>query len=278
MKSERHWAEKNRTSGNKRGWMTSSQNHLILVLGLAAVAFTVLPTKLAGHRAFSLRRNNRYAILVLEDTKIRLLYSVLYGRVPAAQIRRDLDQSTDGLISPEEATAGANRMLAALESGIHLNLNGDPLPPTKLTASILLGGNRGVSTGALELSIEGRWSICPGRHTLRYEDDTYLAAQGETHVQLRPGPAIRILESHAGNWSSGIETLYTFKGPKSKVEDRSITVVFSAKRGMHSRNTKDRPDGPSRGGSHAWWLILLLGAIGAIGSVGLAVARCRQIG
>jgi len=243
---------------------------------LVVAASIAIPSSLFGHRAFSLRQNNRFAILVLEDTKIVLLYSVLYGRVPAAQIRRNFDRNTDGIISAQEATAGANRLLSRIESGIHMRLDGARLPSKKLTASVLLRGNVGVSAGALELSIEGRWPVRPGRHSLRYKDDTHLAAPGEMHVQLRPGPAIRLLESHAGNWSSGIQTLYTFKGKASAVEDRSISVVFAAKQGRHGARGKGRHR-HHRDGSSPWWLLLLFGAIGSMGSVAFAVARSRQI-
>src|SRR5678816_4634105 len=85
---------------------TRSMTFLKALLAVAAI------TVLSGHVAPPVDDNNRYLKVTPLRDGIRFAYTVFFGEVPGASVRRTMDRNNDGRIDDAEAKQLADKLAA----------------------------------------------------------------------------------------------------------------------------------------------------------------------
>lgn len=202
-----------------------TQRQIVMTLAVSAL-LAGTPGRVGAHRVHAPRKNNRYVLVAIQARRVVLAYSILYGRLPSVIVREAVDRDRNGSLSAREVDEFLKKESRRVAGGIRLMLDGRPRKVTFSDGAVNLVGRTRTGPYPLTVELVARWKVGPGQHRLRFEDKTRLKLPGETHVVVEPRPEVRLLESHAGKWSAGLKTRYTFEGDPSAVEDRSITVVF----------------------------------------------------
>jgi len=213
-----------------------------------------------AHPEFAPSTVNRYVkIDLVGPDELRLAYTTLIGPAPAAAWRRAADNNANGLLDADETRAIGARVEQAVLAGMTLTVDGARVVPAFEAPNVGLAGNE-VAPSPLSVDLVARVPLAhAATHTLRFDDATPEPQLGETEVRVEESPATRLVASHRGPEGNEKETRFLFRGPKfSALEDRSITIVFSAPATPPAPPPKPRRRFP-------WFVVpaLLAGAIGA---------------
>src|SRR5512139_3723200 len=87
------------------------------------VMITLAPRALA-HVAPSVDDNNRYIKITPQADRLRLAYTVFFGEVPGAALRRTVDADHDGAISDAEAQTYGDRVAADVLAAVEVAVDG----------------------------------------------------------------------------------------------------------------------------------------------------------
>src|SRR5688500_15851927 len=96
---------------------------LSLVLVLALVAATA-----SAHVAPSVADNNRYIKVTPLGDRVRLAYTVFYGQVPGAKLRRAIDTGRDGAIDDAESRVFGERVAREIAAALEVTVDGARRP------------------------------------------------------------------------------------------------------------------------------------------------------
>jgi hypothetical protein len=202
----------------------------VLAAGLAGLAGLARPA--AAHVAPSVGDNNRYLKLTPLGDRVRLAYTVFYGEVPGAELRRAIDANHDGAIDDTESQAFGGRIADELAAALELTVDGARRPVTWSQVVVGMGTPR---TAGGTFSIDLVASICltppRGPHAIELRDRFQLAHPGETEIRFEDSPGVTIDHARVGDdGDPGID--YKIIGPTPVLGDAGpaggIALAFTA--------------------------------------------------
>lgn len=199
------------------------------------LAITLASTVAAAHVAPSVDDNNRYLKLTPGADRLRLAYTVFFGEVPGAQMRRTVDADHDGTISDAEAQAFATKLGAEVAGALELTVDGHTQPVTWTTVAAGLGSPR-TAGGAFSVDLVA-WpclATVGGKHTVTLRDRFRIPRPGETEVKVEDAPGITVDHARVGVADDpGYD--YKFAGPGGPLSDDGLDLAFTA--GDHAPRT-----------------------------------------
>jgi hypothetical protein len=197
---------------------------LVIVIGLAGRA--------AAHVAPSVGDNNRYLKLTPLGDRVRLAYTVFYGDVPGAALRRAIDTNHDGTIDDAESGAFAGRIAREVAAALDVTVDGAPQP---VVWSEVVAGMGTPRTEAGNFSIDLVAPVClaapRGKHAVWLRDRFELPRPGETEIRFEDSPGVTVDGARVGDDTfPGID--YKIIGPTSALagsgSDGGIELRFTA--------------------------------------------------
>tara|TARA_R110002096_G_scaffold239101_1_gene430677 strand:+ start:35521 stop:36252 length:732 start_codon:yes stop_codon:yes gene_type:complete len=160
-----------------------------------------------AHIGSSERVNNRYYKLAPMADRVRIVYTIFFGREPSATLRRDMDRNRDGMLSDSEIAAYATSLQAEILTSTAATLDGREVKIRWKAADVGMG-EATTSGGAFSADFVG--SVCldqkssQAEHTLVFTDSLVLSKPGESELRLDPAPGIRIERSTIGGREIGV--------------------------------------------------------------------------
>jgi hypothetical protein len=129
---------------------------------------------------------NRYVTLAPAEARLGVQLTLLYGALPAGELRRQIDTDGDGKLSPQEL--GRQRLVWLQRIGeptpmLRLTMDGRPTP-LAFTLKIDLGGDSGTGAQPLLIDVVATVDLDPGEHRLEVVLGPDLPRMGETEVML----------------------------------------------------------------------------------------------
>ena len=247
----------------RRPITTATATGALAALALAARAAL-------AHSPPSERTTDRYLKVTPMGDRVRLAYTVVFGQVQGAAMRRQLDRDHDGRISQAEAEALGDQLDKDVATGLHLALDGHELRWDWARVDVGLGTDR-VAAGALSVDLIAWLCTGGGRgHTLLVRDDVRLAELGLTELTIDVGPGVTVGKAVLGGDPLG-DTVASWTGaggPLATGLELPYTVDARAARPRDGRCAADATGGSGRG---AWYAA----AAGLLALAGGAVAWRR---
>lgn len=201
------------------------------ILGAAAcLAGLARPT--AAHVAPSVGDNNRYLKLTPLGDRVRLAYTVFYGEVPGAELRRAIDANHDGAIDDAESQAFGGRIAGELAAALELTVDGARRPVTWSQVVVGMGTPR-TAGGTFSIDLVAAICLTPprGPHAIELRDRFQLAHPGETEIRFEDSPGVTTDRARVGDdGDPGID--YKIIGPTPVLGDAGpaggIALAFTA--------------------------------------------------
>jgi hypothetical protein len=195
---------------------------LSLVLALALVA-----PPAAAHVSASMRDNNRYIKVTPLGDRVRLAYTVFYGQLPGARLRREIDTGRDGTIGDAESRVFGERVAREIAAALEITIDGAPRPVAWSQVVVGMGTPDAVG-GAFSIDLIAQLCVAPrGTHAVLLRDRFQLAFPGETEVKVEDMPGIEIDRARIGaDEHLGIE--YKIIGAGGPLQDDGLEVTFTA--------------------------------------------------
>lgn len=252
-------------------------------LGLACAALLGAAAPARAHPQYALSTVNRYSKLVLQPDRLRLIYTLMIGDVPAYALRQRADGNRDGQVDAREEAVLAAELAQQAAAGLHLWLDGQAVPVRLGPPTSGLSG-REVAPAALSVDLEAMVALRgSGTHDVRLEDRTALLPIGEVEVSIEASPGVQMLAAYQGRpaqpseGSEGLRTRFqTYGAPASSLVDRSVSLRF------RSSGAPAQPTRPYQGSWPRLSVMLLVGllvmAIGAVGGRRWVRAQRRMKG
>jgi hypothetical protein len=242
--------------------------------GLVVVLVVAAAVRAGAHVAPSVDDNNRYLKLTPQGDRVRLAYTVFFGDVPGAVIRREVDANHDAVIDDSEAQAFGNRVAGDVAAAIELSIDRTQQPIVWRQVAVGLGSSS-VTAGAFSVDMITYACLARagGRHEVLLRDRFRVPKPGETELLVDDGPGIRIDRARIGA-ATAMSHDFKFVGPGGPLGDDGLDLVFTADdRAQMSGECGSVP----RDDSCCWWFGLVamvaVVAVGAVGAVGAAVRR-----
>lgn len=185
--------------------------------------------------------NNRYYKLTPMSDRVRLAYTIFFGREPGQVMRQRMDVDRDGVLSPAEVSTYSQVIAKELIASVSFLQGGKE---TKLSwQDVDVGmGTMDVAGGPFSVDLIG--TVCLDHrkldveHQLVFRDRLRLPKPGETELSLAPAPGIQITKSvldgrtsrHSEKWQggpgpaqSGYEFAFTVQRDQTGPLDASCT-------------------------------------------------------
>jgi hypothetical protein len=245
----------------------------------SAVLGVLSLTLLSAHVAPAVDDNNRYLKLTPLGDRLRLAYTVFYGEIPGAGLRRELDINHDGQVDDLEARSFGEHVGAAVAERLALTIDGGAVPIVWSTIDVGLG-TPDVDAGSFSVDLVA-FACLPsprGEHRVTFRDRYELEHPGETEVWVEASPGVTISRAHVGDLTDASFD-FRFGGPGGPIASEGLDVVFVAgPRALVASDGKcvarDTPATASR--------VRLMAVLGAalasvaLGAFGLIRARRRK--
>lgn len=141
---------------------------------------------------------NRYSRLAATGQAIELLYIVDMAEIPTHQERSQMDRNGDSTIDAREQAAYVEQLVATLQTGLHLQVNGQEKAWTMVDADLTFpAGQAGLPT----LRLVTRWSTPLAEPAslwqADYRDDNYADRIGWQEVIVQAGAGAQVQTSSA---------------------------------------------------------------------------------
>lgn len=246
-------------------------SHLYIGLGFLCVVSATA----SAHVGSSEKVNNRYYKITPMADRVRLAYTIFFGREPGMVIRRRMDKNRDGQISPKESKAYAQLIEGEIHKSVSVALDGAAFDIRWRDVDIGLG-KPNTAGGPFSLDFIGTvclaskaWGL---ENRLVFRDRMRLPKPGETELFLDPAPGIRVIRSEMDGrevrtrgekWQGG-------PGPAQKGYQLSFVVESDETAGLDSACDPPKKNASMR----LLWIGLFLGA-GLVGA-GLLLWRGRR--
>jgi hypothetical protein len=196
---------------------------LSLVLVLALVAATA-----SAHVAPSVADNNRYIKVTPLGDRVRLAYTVFYGQVPGAKLRRAIDTGRDGAIDDAESRVFGERVAREIAAALEVTVDGARRPVA--WSQVVVGmGTPSTTAGAFSIDLVAWFCVAPprGTHVVLVRDRLQLEHPGETEVKVEDSPGVKVDRARIGaDEHLGIE--YKIIGAGGPLQDDGLEVTFTA--------------------------------------------------
>jgi hypothetical protein len=255
----------------------SLANRLLLAVGLAASA--VRPV--AAHVGASPNANNRYLKLTPLGDRIRLAYTIYFGEVPGAALRRQLDADRSGVIEAGEADRFGRQIAAEVRQTMTLSLDGAPVAFEWTELDVGLGTPE-ATAGSFALDLVT--TVClpsRGLHELVVQDDYPLSLPGETELKVETGLGVRI-ERIAVGGTPTVGDDVRLNGPTTALSNEGWAVKLDigaaapAGGGTCGAGTAVASRAAAGGGRGQWIWILAGAAAAAVAGVVLVIVKRRR--
>jgi hypothetical protein len=223
-----------------------------------AIAAAALPATAAAHPEVSPQLVNRYLSLIVVGDRLEFFVTLLYGALPAAELRKAMDRDHDGRLGPAEQQQGKQewqRRAAALAA---VRLDGAPLPLGDAAVDLQLGPDTSAGPAPMVVEVYGSRPLPEGTHELRLEPGWDPPRLGETELVLDLAAGWDLVSSRRAAEPPEQLFRYRIEGPAGA--DRSATFVI-------------RSTGPA---SHRGAVTAVAAVIGTLAAVGLALEVVRR--
>jgi hypothetical protein len=166
----------------------------------------LLESGVHAHIGSSEKVNNRYYKLAPMADRVRIVYTIFFGREPSAELRREMDTDRDGMLSASEVAtfAGALQSDVVGSTAATLGANDTEIYWQPIDLGI---GRATTSGGAFSADLVGTVCLTQSspteEHRLIFVDGLVLPKPGESELRLDPAPGIRIVESRLGGREVG---------------------------------------------------------------------------
>jgi hypothetical protein len=197
-------------------------------VGLLVLAITVAASTAVAHVAPSVDDNNRYLKVTPGADRVRLAYTVFFGEVPGAQMRRSLDANHDGTISDDEGQAFANKLAAEVADALDVTVDGKQHPIRWATVAAGMGTPQ-IAAGSFSIDLVA-WVCLPsvrGAHVVQLRDRFRLTRPGETELKVEDSPGVTIQHARVGR-ADDPSYDYRFAGPGGPLMDDGLDLAFVA--------------------------------------------------
>lgn len=152
---------------------------------------------------------NRYSRLTVTGQQVQLVYIVDMAEIPAHQERSQIDRNGDNTIDAAEQDAYVQQLLTTLQTGLHVQVNGQAQPWTFVDADLTFPtGQAGLPT----LRLVTQWSTPLAAQAslwqAAYRDENYADRIGwqEVVVQAGAGAALQASSAPAKDLSQELRT------------------------------------------------------------------------
>jgi hypothetical protein len=197
-----------------------------IVAIVLAIVVAIAPA--AAHVAPAVGDNNRYLKLTPLGDRIRLAYTVFYGEVPGATLRRTIDRNHDGAIDDRETQAYGDRIAKDVAAALIIAV--DNLPQPVAWSEVVVGlGTPSAAAGAFSIDLVA-WlclSSPRGKHTVLLRDAYRLERPGETEVKVEDSPGVTIAATRIGGAEDEAHD-YKLVGPSGALETEGLDLQFAA--------------------------------------------------
>jgi hypothetical protein len=198
-----------------------------ITLTVALVA-ALAAARADAHVAPSIDDNNRYLKLTPLGDRVRLAYTVFYGEVPGAGMRRTIDANRDGAIDDAESQVFGDRLATEIAAALEVTVDGARQP---VAWSQVVVGMGTPQTAAGTFSIDLVAWLClrspRGTHAVQLRDRLRLARPGETEVKIEDSPGVTIERARIG---AADDPSYDYKlvGSGGALADDGLDLRFTA--------------------------------------------------
>ncbi|HEY0710168.1 MAG TPA: hypothetical protein VGG33_25380 [Polyangia bacterium] len=165
--------------------LTGRERSSAVVLAIMTMALA-LPSRAAAHPENTPAFVNRYITLSPVGNQLGVDVILLYGTVPAAEKRREMDQNADGFLSETEIAAEKRSWATRASELLSLKVDGKAQSFT-MAATLDLNGRLSVNGEPLLVQLRGQLGLGPGDHALEVEAGPDLPRTGETEIVLDAG-------------------------------------------------------------------------------------------
>ncbi|MBK7196792.1 MAG: hypothetical protein IPH80_30375 [Myxococcales bacterium] len=239
------------------------------------------PTVIAGalgvapavaHSPPSELTTDRYLKVTPMGDRVRLAYTIVYGQVQGAALRRQLDRDRDGRIADAEAEVLGEQLDRQVATDLHLAIDGRALRWEWSRVDVGLGTDA-VAAGALSVDLIA-W-LCTGggaTHALAVRDDVRLEAMGTSELTIEVGPGVEVEGATLGGepMPDTVATWTGVGGPIATGFELRYAVDARAARPKDGRCHADAGAGPRR-----WWPYALAATVAALAAAAF-LARHRH--
>jgi hypothetical protein len=189
---------------------------------LLILVSVLVATAAHGHVAPGTGDNNRYLKLSVLGDRLRLAYTVFYGEVPGAALRKVIDKNHDGAIDDSETQPYGEQIARDVAAAVELTVDGVRQPIA--WSQVVVGmGSPSATAGAFSVDLVA--AIClavpRGPHTLLLRDAYPIDRPGETEVKLEDSPGVKINRSHIGDADDEAHD-YNLVGPSGALERHGL--------------------------------------------------------
>ncbi len=163
----------------------------------AALALLAAARPAAGHVEASADVNNRYLKLSPTANRVRLAYTIYFGEVPGAALRRRMDTDGNGLLSDGEAASFGREVAAGVQPALSVAVDGTT-PPLRWSVDVGVG-TPVVNAGSFAVDLIGVACV-PVRpeHEVVVRDDYPLPIPGETELFVEAGLGVKVVHQTIG--------------------------------------------------------------------------------
>lgn len=192
------------------------------------LATTLVAAHAGAHVAPSVGDNNRYLKVTPLGDRVRLAYTVFYGEVPGAGLRRAIDANRDGSIDEAEGQAFGDRLSREVAGALEVTVDGAVRPVTWSQVVVGMGTPR-TTAGAFSIDLVAWFCLAPprGRHTVLLRDRFALEHPGETEVKVEDSPGVKVDHARIGV-DDNLGDQYKIIGPGGPLQDDGLDLQFMA--------------------------------------------------
>jgi hypothetical protein len=212
----------------------------------------------AAHPEVSPQLVNRYLSLIVVGDRVEFFVTLLYGALPAAEVRKGLDRNHDGRLDDAEQTQGRQQWQRRAGELATVRLDGTPLPLGEAGADLQLGPDTSAGPAPLVVELYGSRPLPDGTHELRIEPGWDPPRLGETELVIDLAAGWELVSSRRAGGPPEQLTRYRLDGPGAG--DRSATFVI-------------RSTGPT---AHRGPIVAVAAVIGTLAAVGLVLELARR--
>jgi hypothetical protein len=198
------------------------------VFPATVLALGLLAAHAAAHVAPAVGDNNRYLKLTPLGDRVRLAYTIFYGEIPGATLRRTIDRNRDGTIDDGETQAFGERI--AKDVGAALIVAVDHVPQPIAWSEVVVGlGTPSATAGSFSIDLVAWLCLASprGKHAVLLRDAYRLDRPGETEVKVEDSPGVTIAATRIGGAEDEAHD-YKLVGPSGALETEGLDLQFAA--------------------------------------------------
>jgi hypothetical protein len=241
----------------------------VRTITLALVVLAAAARPAAGHVEASADVNNRYLKLSPTANRVRLAYTIYFGEVPGAALRRQIDTDGNGLLSDAEAAAFGRQVAAGVQPALSITVDG-ATPPLRWSVDVGVG-TPAANAGSFAVDLIGVACV-PVRteHEVVVRDDYPLPIPGETELFVEAGLGVKVVhQTLAGAAVVGESVKFRGAGgPLAEGWNVRVATTDAAPLDPGCAAAAAPPSGPSR----AW---LLAGALAVVAGLATGILYGR---